>query len=130
MQGADAVVRIVHVETEMMSHAVEEIPAERVAMQVVAVRVYVVVGDLVNALGASKEYGSGFYRCERCILRAKNDFIDFALPSGEFAVGRKRAGDVRRVTAVLAGHIDNDYIAVLYFVLQSVVMQDLSLIHI
>jgi len=38
-------------------------------MQVVAVRVDVVVGDLVDALGASKEYCSGLDRGQRGILR-------------------------------------------------------------
>ena len=107
----------------MMSHAVKEVAAERVAVQVVAVRVDVVVGGLMNALGPSDEHDSGLYRCQRRILRAQDDFVDFALASGELAVGRKRARNVRRVTAVFAGHVDHDYIAVLYFVLQGVVMQ-------
>ena len=64
----------------MMAEAVNEILSERLAVKIFAVRVDVLARDSVEIDRAAMNCRAGLERGERGILRAENDFVNFALP--------------------------------------------------
>src|SRR6266699_1395602 len=93
LQRAAMVARIVYVEADMVAQAMNEILAERPALAVFPVRVDIVVGDVHQPifLAAARKMRAGLESCERRVLRAKNDFVDFTLARFEPAARGKRA---------------------------------------
>src|SRR2546429_1940013 len=110
LQRAAMVARIVYVEADMMAQAMNEILAERPALAVFPVRVDIVVGDVHQPifLAAARKMRAGLESCERRVLRAKNDFVDFTLARCEPAARGKRAGDVRGIAGILRSDIEDD----------------------
>ena len=83
-------------QAHVMADAVDEVPAQRVAMQVLAVRVDVIVGDFVQAVGRSlADRFTGPDRRDGGFLRAQHDLVDLALPLGELTADGDGAGDIR-----------------------------------
>ena len=101
------------VEADGMAEAVDEILSERLAVQVFAVGVDVVVGDFVDGVGivalhvglAGDEGRSGGF------LRAEDDVVNFALARCEVAVDGQGAGDVGGVHGILGSGVDDDDVA-------------------
>ena len=113
------------VEADIMAQAVNEILAERLAIAVLTVGIDVVVCDFVEAVVAfAAEVHTRLYRGQRGVLRAQHDFINFALPRREFAIGRKSSRNVRGVSGELCADVEQDDVAVFDFARQLVVVED------
>src|ERR1700722_14936617 len=123
-EGFAILARVVDIQTDMVAQSVNEILAERFAVQIFAVRIDVVVGNLVDALGAFLAIvHAGLDGRQSGILRAENDFIDFALPGCEPAIGGERACDVGGVAGVLRADVEDDHVPVFDFAGQLVIVQ-------
>ena len=113
-----------HVQPDLMAQAVNEVLPERFAMLVFTVGIDVVVGNFEDALVAlAAQVHAGLQRSQRRVLRAQHDLVDFALPRREFAVGGKRARDVRGIAGVLRANIQHHDVAVLNLARKLVVVQ-------
>ena len=102
----------------------DEVAAERAAFAIFAVRVDVVVGDVVEAVGlavAQRHAGLGGGECG--VLRAEDDVVDFALARREVAVRGERARDVRGVAGILPADVQQDDVAILDFAAELIVVQ-------
>src|SRR5262249_28134778 len=109
-----ALAGIVNVEANAMAETVNEVLAERLAVQILAVSVDVVVGDEEEGLFVVlAEVGAGFDGGDGGILCAEDDVVNFALARREFAVGRNGAGDVSGVAGELCADIEDDDVAIL-----------------
>ena len=102
-----------------------EILAQWPALAVFPVRIDVVVREIRQAVffALAREMRAGSDRRERCVLRAKNDFINFALARGELSIGRNGARNVGRVAGVLCADIHDHDVAVLDLARQLVIVQ-------
>src|SRR5580704_2334441 len=69
-ERARRIAGIMHIESDVMAQSCNEVAAERMAFAILAVRIDVVVGDLIEAAGSAREAHTGFGRGERGILRA------------------------------------------------------------
>jgi hypothetical protein len=115
---------IVDVEADVVAEAVNEILAKRFAVKILAVGIDVVEGNFVDALGAALAIiHAWFDGGESGVLRAEDDFINFALARREFSVGGKRARDVGRVPRVLSADVEDDDVSVFDFARKLVVVQ-------
>ena len=105
-----------HVETDVVAEAMNEILAQRLAVQIFAVGVDVVVGDLIKRIRiAAFQVRLARFECgHRRLLRAQDDVVDLPLARGEMAVHGKRARDVGGVHGVFAGRIDDDNVSRLH----------------
>jgi len=71
---------VVDVQADVMSQAVNEIGAEGLAVEIFSMGIDVVVGNLVDVFVAlTAEVHARFERSEGGVLRAENNFVDFAL---------------------------------------------------
>src|SRR5260370_24560031 len=72
---------VVNVQADMMAEAVNEIRAERFAMEIFSVGVDVIVGEFVDAFVAfGTVIRARLERADRSILRTENGVVDFARP--------------------------------------------------
>src|SRR5271154_1822206 len=124
LEGLAGLARIVNVETDIVAQAMNVILAERFAVQILAMRVDVFVGDSVNTFVALLAHvHAGFDSGHGGILRAQNDFVNFTLARSELAIGGNRSRDVRGVSGVLCANVNHDDVAVHNFAREFVVMQ-------
>src|SRR5689334_24906800 len=103
----------------------DEILAKGLPLAVFSMRVDVVISDIHQPvfLASTGEVRSWLDGCERRVLCAKNDFVDFTLARRELAIGRNRTRDVRGVPGVLRADVENHNVAVLDLPRKLVVMQ-------
>src|SRR5262249_51930637 len=95
---ADVVVaRIVNIEADVMPEPVVEVFAKRLAVQILAVRVDVVVGDLLQRVAVAAQLDPRLDGRDGGFLRAKHDLVNLALAFGELAVHGNRARHIGRV---------------------------------
>ena len=125
LKRAAIVAWIVHVEPDMVTQAVNEILAKRSALAVFSMRIDVVVGDIHQPVffAFAGEVRAGLHRRERLVLRAENDFVDFALARCELAISGKGARDVRRVTGILRANVKHYDVAILNLARQFVIVE-------
>ena len=113
---------VVDVDADGVAEAVDEVLAERLAVEVFAVGVDVVEGDFVERIG---DVGGAFVDVAEAVfagdeggggglLGAEDDVVDLALTGREVAVDGHGSGDVGGVHAVFAGFIDDDDVAGLH----------------
>src|SRR6202030_2515341 len=70
---------IVDVQSDIVAQAVDEIPAERLAILIFSVRIDVIVGNFIKALLAlAAHVRAGLQRGECSVLRAEDDVVNFA----------------------------------------------------
>ena len=113
-----------HIESDVVTKAVNEILTERFAVLILAVRIDVVVGNLEDALVALPAHiHAGLQRGHRRVLRTKHDLVDFALPRREFAVRGQRARDVRGIAGVLRAYIQHHDVSVRNLARKLVIVQ-------
>src|SRR5215472_18942219 len=114
-----------YVEADIVAQAMDEILPKRPALAVFPVRVDIVVGDVHQPvfLASAREMDAGLEGCERRVLRAKNDFVDFALAQGELAARGNGARDVRGIARILRSDVEDDHVAILDPARKLVVMQ-------
>src|SRR5208337_1624487 len=115
--GWIAVCRVMNVDAEHVSEAVQPVLAERLAMQVFSVGVDVVVRYSVERVGVLPvtiiDRGlAGDEGVDCSPLRAEDNVVDLPLSRGEAAVGGNGACDVGSVHRVLACGVDHDDVAV------------------
>src|SRR5258708_23120534 len=82
-----------HVEANVMAHAMDEVPAQRIAMQIFTVRVYVLARNAIERIRIVTSRQPRLSRLEhltRSLLRSQHNVIEFALPRDEFAIYRPR----------------------------------------
>src|SRR5215813_2279060 len=97
---------IVDVEADAVAEAVNEVLAERMSVQIFAMRVDVVVGDLVDGLLVIfTEICAGLDGSDGGVLRAEDDVVNFALARSEFAIGRQSSRDVGGVAGELCANV-------------------------
>jgi len=91
-----SIVGVVHVQSHMMSEAMNEILAEWFAVQVFPVAIDVIHGDLVERVGTlTAQSRTSHLKCMDCsFLRTQHDVVDFPLPGRKLAVDRGRASDI------------------------------------
>src|SRR6516162_9286326 len=116
LQRAAIVARIVYVKADLVAQAMNEILAERPALAVFSVRVDIVVGDVHQPifLASAGKMRAGLEGCERRVLCAKNNLVDFALPRCEPAARGKSACDVRGIAGILRSDIEDDDVGAQY----------------
>ena len=101
LEGLGVIKRVVDIQADGVAEAVDEILAEGFAVQVFAMGVDVVVGDLVEPLAApAAERNTGPGGGDGGVRGRENDPVDFLLPGRELAVNGQRARDVAGVAAV------------------------------
>src|ERR1700733_5055178 len=107
-----------------MAEAMDEILAERLAVKIFAMRADVLARDDVEINRAAVNRGAGLDLGERRVLRGKNDFVDFALARRKFSACGKRSGNVGRIAAIFATHIEHDDVAIFDLSVERAVVQD------
>src|SRR5262249_29692048 len=124
LEGLTKAARIVNVQSNIVAEAVNVVRAERLSVEILAVRVDVVVRNLPEAFVTLEAHiHAGFGGCESGILRAENDFVNFALARREFAVRGNGASDIGGIAGVLRTNVKHDDVAVLDIARQLVVVQ-------
>src|SRR5438477_5335175 len=81
-------------------------------MQVPAVCIDVVIGNLIERIGAVPR-DTRFARLKRRhrrLLRAQDNVVNLALPRTEMAADRKRARDVSRVHGIFSCSVDHNHV--------------------
>ena len=108
-----------------MPEAMNEILAEWLTFSIFAVRVDVVVSDVHQPVffASARKMHSGLHSRKRSVLRAQDDFVDFALSRGELAIRGNRARNIRGVTGILCAHIEHHNVAVLDLARELVVVE-------
>jgi len=90
LERGAVVAGVVDVQADVMSQAVNEIGAEGLAVEIFSMGIDVVVGNLWTFLSPLLQKSMpGFERSEGGVLRAENNFVDFALARRELAVWRE-----------------------------------------
>src|SRR6185312_6833360 len=116
------VVRVVDSDADRVPEAVDEVFAKWLAMQVFAVAVDVVEGDLIEVVWVGLLAHQGiahiaFARDEGLaggVLSTKDNVVNLTLPWREMPVDGIGAGDVAGVHGILASGVDDDKVSVLH----------------
>src|SRR5947208_827963 len=84
--------------TAVQRKTMDEVLAERFAMQIFAMAVDVIEGNLIQSVRCRLlKRGAGLDGGDGRVPGPEHNVVDFPLPSGEPAVRRQRARDVARV---------------------------------
>ena len=89
---------VVHVQPNMMSQPMDEVLAQRIAMQIFSMRIDVIEGHFVQRVIVRTAFKFRFsnLKClDRSVLRAEDDVVDLTLAGRELAVDRGGTRDVR-----------------------------------
>src|SRR5947207_8327397 len=124
LERGAVVAGVVNVQADVVTEAVDEIRAEGFAVKIFSVRVDVGVSNFLDALAVFvTEIHARLERGEGGVLRAQDDFVDFALARRELAVGRNGARNVRGIAGILRADVENDDVAVFDFARELVVVK-------
>src|SRR5579862_8954063 len=117
---------IVHLQTDMVPDSVCEILTQGLAMQVLAMLVYIIVGEAGERSWSSKD--SPRLDCgDGSVLSAEHNLVDLALARREFAAYRDGAGNVAGIRVALRGRVHHHQFTAIHAAAVRRIMQNSSI---